>query len=137
MTDASTAIAAGPIVEALQPFITAVVTTVVGAFAAIALTTWNRWLGIKTTSDQKDAISKAAATEAGVLVAEASDNLAGRSINVANPAVAAAASRVAAAVPAAIAATGITPADVARVVTGEIGKLQAQSATNTTTISKN
>lgn len=126
MTDAaSTAIAVGPIVEALQPLITAVVTTVVGALAGLALVTWNRWLGKKTTEDQKDAVRKAAATEAGVMVAEASDNLAGRSINVASPAVAAAAARVIAVAPAAIALSGITPDQVARIVAGEIGKLQA------------
>ena len=127
MSDPSTAVSLGPIVQALDPLINAVVTAVVGTMATLALVTWNRWLGKKTTQDQKDAVQKAAATEAGIMVAEASDNLAGRSISVTNPTVAVAANRIIAALPAAVAATGVTPADVARLVTGEIGRLQAQS----------
>jgi hypothetical protein len=125
MSDPSTAVAIGPLVQALEPLVQTAVATAVGAVAIIALTTWNRWLGKKTTEDQKDAIRKAAATEAGVMVAEASDNLAGRSISVSNPAVAAAAAHVIAAAPLAVNATGVTSADVSRLVAGEIGKLQA------------
>jgi hypothetical protein len=74
-----------------------------------------------------DSIRQAAQTEAGVLIAEAADNLSARSIPVASPAIAAAAARIAAAMPEAMKAVGMTPDTLQRLVAGEIGKLQAQA----------
>ena len=74
-----------------------------------------------------DSLRQAAQTEAGILVAEAADNLSSRSITVTSPAIAAAAARIAAAMPEAVKAVGKTPEDLGRLVAGEIGKLQAHA----------
>jgi hypothetical protein len=74
-----------------------------------------------------DSLRQAAQTEAGVLVAEAADNLSSRSISVTSPAIAAAAARIAAAMPEAVKAVGKNPEDLGRLVAGEIGKLQARA----------
>ncbi len=71
-------------------------------------------------------VASAAANEAGALVAAASDNLATRSIPVGSPMVADAARRIQSALPGVMNATGLTTTDVAAMVAGEIGKLQAR-----------
>jgi hypothetical protein len=75
-----------------------------------------------------DSLRQAAQTEAGVLVAEAADNLSSRSITVTSPAIAAAAAHIAATMPDAVKAVGKTPDDLSRLVAGEIGKLQAHAS---------
>jgi hypothetical protein len=74
-----------------------------------------------------DSLRQAAQTEAGVLVAEAADNLSSRSITVTPPAIAAAAARIATAMSDVVRAVGKTPEDLSRLVAGEIGKLQAHA----------
>jgi nitrogen fixation protein FixH len=127
MTDPATAIAAAPIVDALRPIISAVVTTIVGAAVTFAVALLTRWTGVTVQSTYVDSIRQAAQTEAGVLIAEAADNLSSRSIPVASPAIVAAAARIAAAMPEAMKAVGMTPDALQRLVAGEIGKLQAQA----------
>jgi|SRR5690348_14865006 nitrogen fixation protein FixH len=119
------AIAAGSIAEALRPAISAVVTAIVGVAVTLGVALLKKWTGLTLQSTYVDSLRQAAQTEAGVLVAEAVDNLSSRSITVASPAVAAAAARIAAAMPEAMKAVGKTPDDLGRLVAGEIGKLQA------------
>jgi len=96
-----------------------------------------RWTGVTLRSAYVDSLRQAAQTEAGVLVAEAADNLSSRSITVTSPAIAAAAARIAAAMPEAVRAVGKTPEDLGRIVAGEIGKLQAcATAISVPTISR-
>jgi hypothetical protein len=127
MTDSPSAIAAGPIVQALLPAITAVVTAMVGAVVTFGIALLKRWTGVTLQSAYIDSLRQAAQTEAGILVAEAADNLSSRSIAVTSPAVAAAAARIAAAMPEAVRAVGKTSEDLGRLVAGEIGKLQARA----------
>ena len=128
MTDSASAIAAGPIVEALRPMISAVVTAIVGVAVTFGVALLKRWTGVTLQSAYADLLRQAAQTEAGVLVAEAADNLSSRSITVTSPAIAAAAARIAATMPDAVKAVGKTPEDLGRLVAGEIGKLQAHAA---------
>ena len=127
MTDTAPAIDVGAIVEALRPIISAVVTTIVGVAVTFGVALLKRWAGVSLQSAYVDSIRQAAQTEAGVLVAEAADNLSSRSISVTSPAIAAAAAHIAAAMPDAVRAVGKTPEDLSRLVAGEIGKLQAHS----------
>jgi hypothetical protein len=129
MTDSASAIATGPIVEALRPIISAVVTASVGVAVTLGVALLKRWTGVTMQSAYVDSLRQAAQTEAGVLVAEAADNLSSRSITVSSPAIAAAAARIAAAMPDAMKAVGKTPDDLSRLVAGEIGKLQAHATT--------
>jgi hypothetical protein len=129
MTNSTSAIATGPIVEALRPMISAVVTATVGLAVTFGVALLKRWTGVILQSAYVDSLREAAQTEAGVLVAEAADNLSSRSIAVTSPAIAAAAARIALAMPDAVRAVGKTPEDISRLVAGEIGKLQAHAAT--------
>jgi hypothetical protein len=122
------AIAVGPIAEALRPTISAVVTAIVGVAVTLGVALLKKWTGVTLQSAYVDSLRQAAQTEAGVLVAEAADNLSSRSITVTSPTVAAAAARIAAAMPEAMKAVGTTPDDIGRLVAGEIGKLQANAS---------
>ena len=84
-----------------------------------------RWTGVSLQATYVNSLRRAAQAEAGVLVAEAADNLSSRSIAVTSPTIAAAAARIAEAMPEAVRAAGKTQEDLGRLVTGEIGKLQA------------
>src|SRR5258707_670398 len=125
MTNTASAIAAGPFLDTLRPIISAVVTAIVGVAVTFGVALLKRWTGVTLRSAYVDSLRQAAQTEAGVLVAEAADNLSSRSITVASPAIAAAAARIAAAMPEAVRAVGKTPEDLGRIVAGELGKLQA------------
>jgi hypothetical protein len=127
MSDPSPAVAVGPLIAAVAPIAQAVVATVVSGAVTLGVALFTRLTGVTVQAAYSEALRKAAQTEAGVLVAEATDNLSSRSIPVNSPAVAAAAARVAAALPEAIEALGITPETLSRLVAGEIGKLQAQA----------
>src|ERR1700679_3891852 len=127
MTNTASVIAIGPIVETLRPIITAFVTTIVGAAITFGVALLKRWTGVTLQSTYVDSLRQAAQTEAGVLVAEAADNLSSRSITVTSPSIAAAAARIATAMPDVVRAVGKTPEDLSRLVAGEIGKLQAHA----------
>ena len=127
MSDASTLVPAAPAVAALAPIAQAIVATVVSGAVTFGVALFTRWTGLTVQAAYADALRNAAQTEAGALVAEAADNLASRAIPVTSPAVAAAAARIAATLPKAAKALGVTPDSLARLVAGEIGKLQAQA----------
>jgi hypothetical protein len=127
MTAVVSTIAIGPIVETVRPIISASVTAIVGVAVTLGVGLLKRWTGVTLQSAYVDTLRQAAQTEAGVLVAEAADNLSSRSITLASPAVAAAAARIAAAMPEVVRATGKGPEDLGRLVAGEIGKLQAHA----------
>lgn len=120
-------IVVAPIVEALRPMMSDIVTATVGLAVTFGVALLKRWTGVTLRSAYVNSLRQAAQTEAGILVAEAADNLSSRSITVGSPAIAAAAARIAAAMPEAVRAVGKTPEDLGRLVAGEIGKLQARA----------
>ena len=75
MTDSAPAIAIGPIFDALRPMISAVVTAIVGVAVTFGVALLKRWTGVSLQATYVDSLRRAAQTEAGVLVAEAADNL--------------------------------------------------------------
>ncbi|HEX9168114.1 MAG TPA: hypothetical protein VF886_04190 [Roseiarcus sp.] len=123
-----TAIAAAPIVAAAQPYITAIVTSVVGLGVAGGASLLKRWTGIALQQSFIAEIEGAAETEAAKAVAAAADNLAKTQINVGSSIVKTAVQSIMASqtLKTAITETGMTPHRLASIVTGEIGKLQAQ-----------
>jgi hypothetical protein len=127
MPDSSTVLSAAPAVAALAPIVRALVATIASGAVTFGVALFTRWTGVNVQAAYADTLRRAAQTEAGVLVAEATDNLSSRSITVTSPTVAAAASRIAADLPEAMAAVGMTPEALSRLVAGEIGKLQAQA----------
>jgi len=127
MINTASSIAMGPIVETLRPIISSFVTAMVGVGVTLGVALLKRWSGVTLRSAYVNSLRQAAQTEAGVLVAEAADNLSSRSITITSPGIAAAAARIAAAMPEAAKAAGTTPEDLGRLVAGEIGKLQAHA----------
>lgn len=130
VTDQVQVIPAQPWVMFLKPYIDIVVQSAVVALAGLAFAKFQKITGIQMSASQVASLKSAAATEAGVLVANAADNLSKQSITVSDPRVAAAANRIAAALPDAAGAVGASPAILQKFVVGELGKLQA-SATPT------
>src|SRR5689334_1624439 len=62
------AIAVGPIAEALRPTISAVVTAIVGVAVTLGVALLKKWTGVTLQSAYVDSLRQAAQTEAGVLV---------------------------------------------------------------------
>jgi hypothetical protein len=125
MTDAATTIAAAPLVGALEPIIAATAAAIIGAIVPLAYALLHKWTGIAIQQAALDRLTAAAKTEAATLIVEASDNLAQRAIPVGSSTIARAAAHVEAALPDVMSAAGVTPDTLARLVAGELGKLQA------------
>ena len=126
MADPSTAIAAAPFVADLQPYLTALVTAVIGIAVPWGFSLLQRYTGVAISQADQEALSKAAQTQAGIIVAKADGSLAGVSIDAKSPAIATAANWVAVNLPSLLTKAGATPDDVSHMILAEIGKLQAQ-----------
>jgi len=131
MSDPSSAVALSPFVEALSPLVNAAVSGLVIGVGGLIFAALARWTGVAFTPDFQSQVERAAATQAGIIVAKAEGNLAGKSIEVGNPAVAAATNWIAANMPAALDKAGVNRDDVSHLILAEIGKLQAQMAAPT------
>lgn len=129
MADPSTAIELKPWVEFIQPYLTAAATVIVPILIAWVAQRLRTWLGVDMNATQIERLKSAAATEAGVMIAKESDNLMNKSISVGDPRIVAAANSIAAKLPETAAAVGATPDALAKMVQGEIGKLQAVQVT--------
>lgn len=120
-------ISAAPFVADLKPYVDIIVPPIVTVLIGWAALKFQQWTGVKINQAQIEKLKSAAATEAGVLVAQAEDNLAKQKITTSSPSVVAAADRIAKSMPDAAAAVGATPEALQKFVAGEIGKLQAQA----------
>ena len=128
MSDSATAFAVGPIVSALAPYVVSVTVAFALWLVKVAVSQFTRLTGVQIDAAYQAQLERACATEAGKLVAGAADNLARASIPVGSPIVKAAADRILTAqhLQDALYATGATPERIAAIITGELGKLQAQ-----------
>ena len=118
-----------PWVEFVQPYLTAAATVIVPILIAALAQRLSSWLGVSMNATQVARLKSAAATEAGALIAQESDNLATAAISINDPRIIAAANAIANKLPATAAAVGATPDALAKMVQGEIGKLQSSQAT--------
>jgi hypothetical protein len=124
-------VALKPWIEFVQPYLTATATVIVPILIAALAQRLSAWLGVSMNSTQVARLKSAAATEAGALIAQESDNLSKAVIKVSDPRVVAAANAIASKLPATAAAVGATPEALAKMVQGEIGKLQAAAPSTT------
>ena len=114
-----------PWVEFVQPYLTAAATVLVPILIAALAQRLSSWLGVSMNATQIDRLKSAAATEAGAMIAQASDNLSTQVIHASDPRVVAAANAIVKKLPDTAAAVGATPDVLAEMVQGELGKLQA------------
>ncbi len=124
MTD--TAIAAAPFIALAQPYAVAIAGVLVPALIGWGVNEFSKWTGVKIDAALEAKVQAAAGTEAGQLIAAASDNLATAKIHVGSPVVASAASNIAEKMPNILKALGLDEGHVKAMVAGEVGKLQAQ-----------
>ena len=118
-------ISAAPFVEFIKPYVEVIVQAGVAAIVTWVAVLDQKWTGFQIQQSSLDKIKSAAATQAGILVANAADNLHSQVVTVNTPGVATAAAWVAQQLPEAAAAVGATPEAIQNMVVGEIGKLQA------------
>jgi hypothetical protein len=129
---AQTAVTSGvvpvaPWVQFISPYVNIIVPPIVTALVGLVLVKVQQWTHVRLSASAVASLKSAAATQAGMLVASAEDNLANQSIKVDDARVVAAASQIAALLPDAAAFVGASPQGLQRIVLGEIGKLQAQA----------
>ena len=118
-------ISAAPLVDFLRPYIEITVQSAIGVVVIYAAALVQKYTGVQISQTSLDKLRSAAATQAGVLVAGAEDNLAGKSITIDHPLVIQGANTILANLPDAAKAVGATPEALQRMIVGEIGKLQA------------
>jgi hypothetical protein len=121
----ATTVSLAPWVNFVAPYVNLILPPIVTALVGWAVFKFQQWTNIKIEASAVASIKSAAATSAGVMVAGAEDNLAGKTINVGSPGVAAAANAVIAALPKLTNLVGADTDSVSRIVVGEIGKIQA------------
>ncbi len=133
MSASDTAIAVAPILDALQPLVTAAVSAAVAGIVGIAVALYNSWKWRASTIDAAhDAVyAKAVGAEAAKIVAGAITTEFGNAqVNLNSPVITAAVNNVlgskAANVQAALVAVGATPDAIASDVLAEVGKAQAR-----------
>ena len=117
-----------PFIVFLKPYIDVIVQSVAGLVVVFAAGLLQKYTNVQISQTALDKLRAAAATQAGVLVAAAENNLAHTTITTTHPLVVAAANRILAMLPEAAAVVGATPEALSVLIVGEIGKLQAQSA---------
>ena len=114
-----------PLVMELKPYIDVLVNAAVLAAVGFIAGLVQKYTGVQISQSALDKLRAAAATQAGLLVAGAEDNLAKTTISVGHPLVAQAANQIIAMLPDAVKAVGATPEALQTLIVGEIGKLQA------------
>ena len=127
MSDPS-AVGAAPFVAVLAPYLNALAVAVAPLLVAWALSLFRKWTGVQVDAAYEKRLEAAAATEAGKAIAAAEPGFANAVIPLGAPIVKQAVENILSAEHLAdvLAATGATPENVADLVAGEIGKLQAR-----------
>lgn len=121
------AVYVAPLIVALKPYIDVIVQAAIGAAVIFTAGLVQKYTGVKVSQNALDKLRAAAATQAGILVAGAEDNLSKTVISVGHPKVAQAANQIIALLPDAAKAVGATPESLQTLIVGEVGKLQAIS----------
>jgi hypothetical protein len=129
MTDASTTISLAPWVQVAQAMLSIILPTVVTVAIGWGAVLFQRWTGIKIAQADQDALAKAISTQAGLAMAASATNLAGESITASSPAVVKVAGYITNNLQPLLAATGVTPDNVAHLIAGKIGEMQAATPT--------
>jgi hypothetical protein len=134
MTDTSTAVSLAPVVDALQPYVTVAVTTIIGIAITYAMALLRQYANIHFNQSFVDAMTAEADKQASILVAKASDNLANQSVNAHTPVIAEAANYVAKNMPTILKNAGASTDDFAHTIAAAIGNKQIIMAAGTTAV---
>lgn len=114
-----------PLVVFIKPYIDLIVQSAVGLAFLYAAAMVQKITGVKVSQTALEKIKSAAATQAGILVAQAEDNLATKVITTDHPSVVNAAQWIMKNLPDAAKEVGATPEALQAIIVGEVGKLQA------------
>lgn len=117
-----------PLVVALAPFAVQIAGAVAFGAVAFAAKKSAALLHMKWQQGAVESLERAAASEAGAMVAGEANNLSGASVTIYDQRVADAVTRIEDVFPRLLKAAGVTPEHVGTMVLGEIGKLQAGMA---------
>ena len=121
MTDVSLA----PIVALIEPTLVYTASAIATAAVPYALYLARKYLHLQVSAQAQATLQAAAATEAGKLVAAASDNLANRQVDIGSVIVTKATDDLIHRAPQILVDAGVTQVEVDHLIAGEIGKLQA------------
>ena len=113
-------------VALFAPFINALAAALVSALVGVLLTYVNKWIGLSVDDKNRAALASAAQTAAGNVLASIEGDLSQKSFTINNAVVRDAVRWVERSAPGAIAHFGLSPDDLAQLVLGKIGALQAQ-----------
>lgn len=126
MSDPATAVSAAPVVAVLQPYIDAVVVSLVGVAVSYAVALLHKLTGVQISQANAAALDAEVERQAGYAIAKAEGNLAGLAIDAHSPQVKAAADYLVANLPRIIGALGKSPDDVAHMIASAIGDRQVK-----------
>ena len=130
----SDSIPVAPIIQFLDPYIQAIAMALITAFIGWAATTYHRWTGKDMAAADQAKLQKAVDDAAGIIFAGAEAGISTQSIHVGDPRIVAQAGRIGAFMPAIVGGLGLNADTIAHMITGAIGKLQAQSSTATPSV---
>lgn len=130
----SDTVSAAPVVNTFSSLFNDALLSIVTTFIGFGFLELKKYTGIAAAASLQTAIKNGAATEAGVLLASAENNLAGKSFHVGSPEVAAAANAVLSKLPDVMTKLGVKASDVNHIVLGEIGKLQSNQNVSAPTV---
>lgn len=123
---ADTSVPLGPWVAMVAPFINAFASALAAALVAVLLAYINKLLGLSVDQKSRDALAAAAQTAAGNVLARLEGDLSQKSFTIENAVVREAVLWVQRSAPDAIKRFNLHPDDLAKIVVGKIGALQAQ-----------
>lgn len=115
-----------PWVALFAPFFNALAAALISALVGVLLAYINRWVGLSVDEKNRSALASAAQTAAGNVLASIEGDLSQKSFTINNTVVRDAVRWVERSAPGAIAHFNLSPDDLARLVLGKIGALQAQ-----------
>lgn len=127
MSDPSASIAVSSLVADVAPYVISIAGVIIPLIVTMAYNKLHQLTGIEVSKAQLAKLDTFAKAEAGALIAASKTNLAGVAIPVGSPMIAWAADRVIDALPKILADVGLAPRDVATMIAGHIGTMQASS----------
>ena len=134
MTDATQTVALAPIVQLLEPLVQTAVVAALGVVGSWVIYLAGKWCHIQLDQAAVNTVVAKAQTIAGQLIAGDANNLAGKSVTIKDPRIANAASSIVEKLPAAMRLAGWDEDRIAKLIAGELGKLQAKQPIATTKV---
>lgn len=128
MSDPTATISASSLVADVAPYILSVAGVVIPVLAAMAVAEFKKLTGIQISQAAVAKLDTLAKAGAGAAIAASETNLAGVAIPVGSATVRNAMTRIVADAPKVLVDAGLSPDNVATLIAGHIGSMQASSA---------